>query len=43
MRRPNNLGVIGLPLFMKFNAIFDYFDNKLYITPDKNFDTQFRE
>ncbi|MGB3703321.1 MAG: hypothetical protein WA997_18825 [Anaerolineales bacterium] len=35
---PNNLGVIGLPLFMKFNTIFDYLNNKLYIEPNKNFD-----
>ena len=34
---PNNLGVIGLPLFMKFDIIFDYFNNKMYITPNKNF------
>ncbi|MFH1197298.1 MAG: aspartyl protease family protein [bacterium] len=40
---PNNLGVIGLPLFMKFNTIFDYFNNKLYLTPDKNLDTIFKE
>ena len=38
---PNNLGVIGLPLFMKFNIIFDYFNNKLYIEPNKNFETAF--
>ena len=38
---PDNLGVIGLPLFMKFNTIFDYFNNKIYITPDENFNTQF--
>ena len=36
-----NLGVIGLPLFMKFNIIFDYFNNKLYITPNENFNTSF--
>lgn len=40
---PNNLGVIGLPLFMKFNTIFDYFNNKLYLTPGKNFSTQFNK
>ena len=38
---PNNLGVIGLPLFMKFNIIFDYFNNKLYIDPNKYFDNPF--
>jgi len=32
---PDNLGVIGLPLFMKFNIIFDYFNNKIYLTPNK--------
>ena len=35
---PLNLGRIGLPLFMKFNVTFDYFNNKLYIDPNKNFD-----
>jgi hypothetical protein len=34
---PNNLGVIGLPLFMKFNITFDYFSNKIYIEPNKNY------
>jgi hypothetical protein len=34
---PKNLGVIGLPLFMKFNVIFDYFSNKMYIEPNNNF------
>jgi hypothetical protein len=33
----NNLGVIGLPLFMKFNVIFDYFNNKIYLKPNDNF------
>lgn len=33
----DNLGVVGLPLFMKFNIIFDYFNNKLYIEPNENF------
>jgi len=37
-----NLGDIGLPLFMKFNIIFDYFNNKLYIEPNKNFDKSFK-
>jgi hypothetical protein len=31
---PENLGVIGLPLFMKFRIIFDYFNNTLYIEPN---------
>ncbi len=35
---PDNLGVIGLPLFMKFNIIFDYINNKIYIDPNENFD-----
>jgi len=38
---PGNLGVIGLPLFMKFNIIFDYFSNKLYIEPNKDFTNSF--
>lgn len=38
---PNNLGVIGLPLFMKFNTIFDYFNNKLYLTPNSSFNIPF--
>ena len=38
---PNNLGVIGLPLFMKFNITFDYLNNKLYIEPNKYFDDPF--
>jgi len=28
---PNNLGIIGLPLFMKYHTAFDYFNNKLYL------------
>ncbi len=28
---PNNLGIIGLPLFKKYKTIFDYFNNKLYL------------
>jgi len=39
---PDNLGVIGLPLFMKFNIIFDYFNNKIYIEPNKNFNIPFK-
>lgn len=35
---PENLGVVGLPLFMKFNIIFDYINNKLYIEPNENYD-----
>jgi len=38
---PDNLGVIGLPLFMKFNIIFDYFNNKLYLEPNKNYANSF--
>lgn len=38
---PDNLGVIGLPLFMKFNIIFDYINNKIYIDPNDNFDKPF--
>lgn len=34
---PENLGVIGLPLFQRFNIIFDYINNKLYIEPNANF------
>ncbi len=36
---PDNLGVLGLPLFMKFNIFFDYINNNLYIEPNENFDT----
>lgn len=32
----DNLGLIGLPLFMKFNTVFDYFNNKLYLIPNRN-------
>jgi len=39
---PENLGVVGLPLFMKFNITFDYFNNKLYIEPNKNFNIPFK-
>ncbi|NOY22764.1 MAG: hypothetical protein GXO70_04525 [Acidobacteria bacterium] len=34
---PGNLGVIGLPMFMKFDIIFDYIHNKIYIEPNKNY------
>jgi len=40
---PNNLGVIGLPLFMKFNITFDYFSNQLYIIPNENFENTFQD
>ena len=35
---PDNLGVIGLPLFMKFNIIFDYINNRLYIDSNSRYD-----
>lgn len=38
---PDNLGVVGLPLFMKFNIIFDYFNNKMYLSPNENFSKPF--
>lgn len=38
---PDNLGVIGLPLFMKFKITFDYFNNKMYIEPNENFSNSF--
>ena len=38
---PDNLGVIGLPFFMKFNVIFDYFNDRLYLEPNKNFEPSF--
>lgn len=38
---PDNLGVVGLPLFMKFNIIFDYFNNKMYIESNENFSKPF--
>jgi hypothetical protein len=38
---PKNIGMIGLPLFMKFNIIFDYFNNRIYVEPNENFDKQF--
>lgn len=38
---PGNLGVIGLPLFAKFNIIFDYFNNRMYITPNSNYNKPF--
>ena len=40
---PNNLGVIGLPLFMKFRIIFDYFNNRLYLEPNENYGTPLDE
>lgn len=38
---PDNLGVIGLPLFMKFRTIFDYFNNKIYLEPNAQFNDSF--
>lgn len=38
----DNLGVIGLPLFLKFNIIFDYFNNKIYLEPNDNFHKPFK-
>lgn len=35
---PGNLGVVGLPLFMKFDIAFDYFNNRIYIKPNDYFD-----
>jgi len=34
---PDNLGVIGLPMFMQFDTVFDYIGNRLMITPNENF------
>ena len=39
---PENLGVIGLPLLMKFNVTFDYLNYKLYIVPNNNFSIPFK-
>lgn len=33
---PDNLGVIGLPLFMRFDIIFDYFNDRLILEPNEN-------
>jgi hypothetical protein len=38
---PDNLGVIGLPLFMKFNIVFDYFNQRLYLAPNEHFQKPF--
>jgi hypothetical protein len=38
---PENIGMIGLPLFMNFNIIFDYFNDKIYIEPNENFNNSF--
>lgn len=38
---PNNLGVVGLPLFMRFNTTFDYFNMKIYISPNKHLEEPF--
>jgi hypothetical protein len=32
---------VGLPLFMKFNLVFDYFNNRLYIEPNQHFNKPF--
>lgn len=40
---PGNLGVVGLPLFMKFKIVFDYFNYKLYLEPNSNFDGTFEQ
>jgi len=40
---PDNLGIIDLPLFMKFNTIFDYFNYKLYIEANAQFNNAFSE
>lgn len=37
---PGNLGVVGLPLFMKFNIAFDYIHKYIYLEPNVNFDGQ---
>ncbi|MBN2281838.1 MAG: hypothetical protein JXQ65_14745 [Candidatus Marinimicrobia bacterium] len=34
---PENLGVLGLPLFMDFDITFDYINGKLYLLPNKNY------
>ncbi len=34
---PKNIGMIGLPMFMKFNVIFDYFNNIMYLESNENF------
>ncbi len=39
---PENLGVIGLPLFMKFYITFDYINYKLYLEPNKNINIPFK-
>jgi len=38
---PDNLGVIGLPLFMKFDITFDYLNNKIYLEPNAHFGEPF--
>lgn len=38
---PDSLGVIGLPLFMKFDIVFDYINNRLYLDANARFDEPF--
>ncbi len=38
---PDNLGVVGLPLFMKFDITFDYFNHKIYFEPNRDFSESF--
>lgn len=39
---PDNLGVIGLPLFMRFKTVFDYFNNRLILEPNEFVERPFR-
>lgn len=34
---------VGLPVFMRYNLVFDYFHEILYIEPNENFDKPFAE
>jgi len=34
---PENLGVIGLPCFLQFDTVFDYFNMKIYFKPNEYF------
>ncbi len=38
---PDNLGMIGFPLFRQFNITFDYITNHLYFHPNENFGKTF--
>lgn len=38
---PGHLGVVGLPLFSKFDIVFDYFSNKIYINLNIEFHDPF--